>query len=76
MFNFPLFSFQPSCVNVTCKVHMFGIKRQGLPRNASRFRRLIFILARLLFFFISLRVTFDSHECEVSYFCLLDHDTV
>jgi hypothetical protein len=71
MFNFLLFSFRPSCVNATCKVHMFGIKRQGLPRNASRFRRLPDCC-----FFISIGVTFDSHECEVSYFFFLDHDAV
>jgi hypothetical protein len=39
MFNFPLFSFRPSYVNAACRIHTFGIKRQGMPGNASRIRR-------------------------------------
>lgn len=42
-FNFPLFSFWPSCVNAICRKHMFGIKWQGLPGNASRIRLLMYM---------------------------------
>ena len=42
MFNLQLFSIRPSCINATCRIHMFGIKWQRLPGNASRIRRLMY----------------------------------
>jgi len=79
-FNFPLFSFRPSCVNVTCRKNMFGIKQKGLPGKVPRIRRLMYMNS----YSSSLQIdVFRLYKCdfwfswvEISYFGLLDCDTV